>query len=311
MPLLYFMGRPLEVARRGISREQVQAAINVATSATQAAATLGVSRCAFHAAVERWGLPDSTFTGEDRARSIPITEAAHEVIDGLILSDAYLTKPRPKGFTSQFRLETTHEPYASFVAETLAGLGIQAKVWTRKPRLDHFTGTVRPSYVAMTIGSTEFMAERKRWYPDGTKIVPKDLRNTPAMWRMEHIGDGNLYVRGGSKALTLATNGFQLSEVEFLRDLLRQVGIHALIYRVYKEKANGQHTLRMFSYAPKFLEYIGQCPTEFFAYKWAHFEKMECTWCGVPCFPVLSNRWVRLCDQCHPGLKSRKKNITI
>lgn len=67
--------------------------------------------------------------------------------------------------------------------------------------------------------------QRKRWYPDGVKIVPRDIRMTPMVAAQWFCGDGT-----GAKNGTLRfyTNGFDGTDVDILVTHLRdELGIRA------------------------------------------------------------------------------------
>lgn len=59
------------------------------------------------------------------------------------------------------------------------------------------------------------------WYPNGIKIVNKNIKLTPLTILVWFLDDGSI-VRSGKNALTIkfATDGFAVSDVEFLADLL-------------------------------------------------------------------------------------------
>jgi hypothetical protein len=65
-----------------------------------------------------------------------------------------------------------------------------------------------------SLNYAEFVPERVRWYPNGIKAVPPDLRLTPVVLTHWFCGDG----RGGDQKGTLGfcTDGFSISDVDFL-----------------------------------------------------------------------------------------------
>lgn len=70
---------------------------------------------------------------------------------------------------------------------------------------------------------TEF---RNKWYPNGIKIVPKDIDLTPIVCAIWFCDDGSVIRYGKNKnrlRLQLATDGFQKEEVDFLAEKLSQI----------------------------------------------------------------------------------------
>jgi len=67
---------------------------------------------------------------------------------------------------------------------------------------------------------------RNRWYPNGIKIVPKDINLTPIVCAIWFCDDGSVVRYGKNKnrlRLQLSTDGFQKEEVEFLAEQLSQI----------------------------------------------------------------------------------------
>src|SRR6185369_10572698 len=78
-----------------------------------------------------------------------------------------------------------------------------------------------------TLNYAEFVREHARWYPNGRKIVPRDLHLSPVTLNHWFCGDG----RGGDAKGTLGfcTDGFSPEDVGFLVDHLRlDLGVEAL-----------------------------------------------------------------------------------
>ena len=81
--------------------------------------------------------------------------------------------------------------------------------------------------ILRSLNYAELVAERLRWYPQGVKVVPRDLRLTPTVLLHWFCGDG----RGGDRKGTLGfcADGFTLEDVDFLVTRLQEdLGITAL-----------------------------------------------------------------------------------
>lgn len=71
------------------------------------------------------------------------------------------------------------------------------------------------------------------WYPDGKKIVPKNISLTPTTLLHWHIGDGST----GKKQIFLYTQRFPKADVEFLSKLIeKEIGIETHVYKKYDKR---------------------------------------------------------------------------
>jgi hypothetical protein len=68
-----------------------------------------------------------------------------------------------------------------------------------------------------------FVELRNKWYPEGTKIVPQDLKLTPLMVAVWFFDDGSNDL--DTRVARFATNGFTRFDCEFLVDQLTSLSI--------------------------------------------------------------------------------------
>jgi len=110
----------------------------------------------------------------------------------------------------------------------------------------------------------------KQWYPNGKKIVPKNIELTPLTCRQWYIGDGSLgYEKNGKAHITLYTIGFIVSDVEWLKKQLIKLG-----FKATRQPSNNSIGISVSS-VKDFLEYIGDCPVEHYQYKWNYEKEMR------------------------------------
>lgn len=111
---------------------------------------------------------------------------------------------------------------------------------------------------------------RNKWYPNGIKTIPKDLKLTPITCLYWYLDDGCLDKHNGT--IILNTQGFLvknlkeiiLSQIEEILNCKNKVKIH-----MWKCGLNRKPIIRIpRRYTKKFLEYIGKCPVKEFEYKW-------------------------------------------
>jgi hypothetical protein len=99
-----------------------------------------------------------------------------------------------------------------------------------------------------------FTPYKRKWYPSGNKIIPKDLKLTPLICAIWFCDDGSIIrVSKTNCKLQLATDGFQKKEVEFLSSLLqKEIGGQ---FNVYPKEGN-YVIVAFHDTALKFIKYI-------------------------------------------------------
>ena len=112
----------------------------------------------------------------------------------------------------------------------------------------------------------EFLLFKKRWYPNGTKIVPKDIEFTPQTLANWHMGDGEYDPSTGRVAFSV--NSFTTSDVEFIVDSLSEIlGVSPKIYPVRSQ--NNQPKIKLSRNDSEiFIVYTHKFKVPCFNYKW-------------------------------------------
>lgn len=109
-----------------------------------------------------------------------------------------------------------------------------------------------------------FNEERKRWYPDGKKVIPKDFRFSPISLNIWYLGDGSRSgnAKNARRGILLCSDAFSKENLEeTIIMFLLKLGIECWVTKRNQVKISN-------SSAPKFLEYIGECPIGCYEYKW-------------------------------------------
>lgn len=165
----------------------------------------------------------------DRARpAFNWTDEMHEVVDGLLLGDGHLNRgslifSKSKGRTRGY----DQRQWVRAASQTLRQNGIRVKVYQRASRVREVAGRTvhsHPSLKLYTSVYSNFVAETARWYPQGTKAVPKDVRLTPRSLAWWFMADGSTAWWGRDKRapiknqvmLQLNTQAFSVSECDML-----------------------------------------------------------------------------------------------
>lgn len=193
-----------------------------------------------------------------RANHCNLSQKAIEWFNGELLGDGNLSSRSP--YSARFAYTSKYIEYAEYVRDTLESFGIeQSGIIRRKYHkdLDCYT------YHYRSLSYVELLPIRKKWYPNGKKIIPRDLELTPLTLRQEYIGDGLLYhAHNGRPNISLYTCGFNISDVEWLIKQLIE-----LEFKATRRPSDNSICISAYS-AKDFLNYIGECPVKCYQYKW-------------------------------------------
>jgi len=163
------------------------------------------------------------------------------VFDGLMLSDAYLSS---SGVSARMGLTCKFLSFAEASRENLPSIpwsGISKKVTN-----DLRTGKTYYGYRLRSRVSDFITAQFKRWYPDGKKIVPRDLELTDECIIWWYIGDGHLCrkkSRPNYRRVILSTDSFVDEDQDFLVEKLKDKLGDSSIYREGRKIAIGRDAM--------------------------------------------------------------------
>ena len=230
-------------------------------SISQIAEEMGISRTPMHNWFHKLNIPirsRAERTHLVEANHCNLSQEAREWIDGELLGDGCLCSR--SSYSARISYGSKYPEYIQYVLDTLKSFGIEQsgrikKYYNKKGNCYTYNYASR-AYV-------ELLPVRKRWYPEGKKIVPKDLELTPLILRQHYIGDGSLIHRKGKKPrIILATCSFPISDVEWLINKLNKLG-----FKATRQNFNNMISISTYS-TQEFLDYIGKCPVKCYQYKW-------------------------------------------
>ncbi len=214
--------------------------------------------------LERFGVCRRT-TGEGHhltsGRHCNLSPVSIEWVNGELLGDASLYLA--SSYSALFTYASKYLEYINYISDILKSFGIEGKIYER---YQYLKGTNCHSYAYRSLSYEELLSFYKEWYPENKKIVPKSIRLTPLTCCHWYIGDGTLECyKNGRPSIKLCTDGFLISDVEFLWQQLKDIGFKG---NIHKSGNNFRIYISVHS-VKKFLDYIGSCPVSCYQYKWA------------------------------------------
>jgi len=236
-------GRP----RKALPDREILRLYKDGQSEAQLARQFGTSRGSIHRRLVSMGITtrDAVEATALRTRkTFQVTEAFLELVDGLLLGDAWIEVDG----TSEGRLglEQTvrHEPWLDSVEQEFFRIGISVSRGYRKPRVGLLHGRTVKSKRSATLRTRKyrpFTEQRVRWYPDGGKHVPSDVRLSPRALAHWYWGDGATVNEG--YGMLFHTDGFAEEDVARLRSRIKTLYGWATTQR---ERRPGQFTIGIY-----------------------------------------------------------------
>lgn len=195
-----------------------------------------------------------------QANHCNLSQKAIEWINGELLGDGSLNCRSP--YSARFVYSSKYFEYAQYVSKTLRSFGIEQ---SRKILKRNYKKTNCYTYQYRSLSYVELLPIYKYWYPNGKKIIPRDIKLGSITLRQHYIGDGSLIHREGRKPyIVLATCGFMVPDVEWLVKQLIKIE-----FKATRQRAN--NIIYISAYSTKgFINYIGKCPVKCYQYKFEY-----------------------------------------
>jgi len=202
-----------------------------------------------------------------------------EILNGLMLGDGNLRKRKSGSIRLQMNMK--YKKFLEWLKEILENEGMK------------FVGDITSSTGKVGIGNsnkeyTSWHLHSKtyykglneiydKWYPNGKKVIPKDLELTPITILHWYLGDGSKHFTKQHRSLRFATLSFTEMECIYLRDKLRKLGFRVSVHRDSIKTYPNIVSLYSTSVLD-FFKYMGKCPKEIediYGYKWLTPEQKE------------------------------------
>lgn len=194
------------------------------------------------------------------------------VIDGCLLGDAWLFRYNKLSDISLPYFIKTNK-YYDHVCYDASQLYPESDVTSFISAYNNkCNGKVFTYYTFKTPVYSELMEFYNRWYDDGTRQPPSDLKidsTTLLHWFMD---DGSSYHRRRESkikqvTITLSCEGFKYDKIVMLNDIL--IRDTELPFKVTKCNSGcGRRITLTQLYSKQFFDFIGPCPVKSFEYKW-------------------------------------------
>jgi hypothetical protein len=198
------------------------------------------------------------------------SENQKNIITGLIMGDANI-KVQSNNGNNFLRMEMITPTYLYFLDQEFGSLSTGVSFGRNGDKRnesdtdigDNFSDT----YIFRTRSHPYFNKMRDKWYPDGEKVFPNDIRLTPNTLKHWYCNDGSLNRSGSSPTIRIAaTNEYGNSEKIYnifeKSDIITPSNIH--------KSDNGSKSFDIcfsVSDSDKLWKYMGN-PLPAFEYKW-------------------------------------------
>lgn len=189
--------------------------------------------------------------------SVVLCKNTIDFINGELLGDGCVFSNN--NFSAKYLHSSKYEEYLNWLLNELRNFNIKSNN-VKKDSKKQFK---KYYYRYSSYSYPELLLIRHKWYPNGKKIVPRDIELTPITCRQWYIGDG--YLNKKYNFIQLCTCGFNIQDIEFLVLQLNNLG-----FNCHRTNKNTIYIPR--KYIINFLNYIGPCPVECYKYKW----EIEC-----------------------------------
>lgn len=163
-------------------------------------------------------MSDSILVKDFHRPYIKMSEVELEALDGFLLGDGSIQQRSSR--SGRLALTVQYEEFGKYL---LSHFKRYNPVWRQRYIKSKRYLKTLSQWSGETKSNRYFLDQRKRWYPQGKKIVPENIRLTPLSLLLWYLGDGSYNVR--DNYIFLSTQGFAAENVEFLCLKLNELGV--------------------------------------------------------------------------------------
>lgn len=187
---------------------------------------------------------------------VDLSETALEFLDGYLLGDGHLER---SSCAARIAHTTSSKALLMWLVNKIESYGIMCPTGITSAEYMR-KGNPFTSYRAKSLSYGELKEVAGRFYPNGQRAIPRDLRITPFSMLVEYLGDGEMWNQKRSSAqIQLCTDSSPEEDVRWLAEQLQERGFSAKYYA-------SRNRVRINSCSvADFLDYIGPCPDRLIA----------------------------------------------
>lgn len=155
-------------------------------------------------------------------QALSFSDRQIEIINGSLLGDAHLTNPKYGNSMFVKNQCLRHKEYLEWTFNELVPFSKRHKDSDNSCKGKSYKRTC-----FSTVCDNLFSELRPKWYPEGIKVVPKDLKLTPLTIAVWFFDDGSNNLR--KRCARFATYSFIKEDCEFLKLRLEDFGINSFV----------------------------------------------------------------------------------
>jgi len=158
-----------------------------------------------------------------RHNNFILNENTISFIDGHLLGDGSLSKPKTVNSGCRYS-QLFSQKYNDWALMTQNKFNL-FNIDNNLSYYSTYDKRTQKTYYSVSLQThvyDEFLIFYKRWYPNGKKEIPKDLKINPQLMRVFYLDDG--YIRG-KKQIQFSTDSFSDESINFLIDKLKEINL--------------------------------------------------------------------------------------
>lgn len=168
------------------------------------------------------------------------SDSQKEIFDGIMISDGSLESPKALG--SRLTLGFKYKETLERIMQDLNNMEY-CPIY-EYDYIEKRNGNRIINFFTKTHTSSTLFTEYNRWYKDGIKIIPKDIKLTPLLCYWWYVMDG--YIIDGN--INLCTDSYNTNELLFLKELFQKINIFCNITCKKRLFFPKKETIKYFNY---------------------------------------------------------------
>jgi len=229
--------------------------------------------------LKKFNIPMRSYSERKRNANVNYLKLNMPVINGSLLGDAFITKQRIKNGSCGISKRNIHYNHLLYFASKILTKIPESRIFGPYESSTNLTPNGKPVYFLNTFKLPEIAELRNKWYPNGIKIIPKDIVLTKESLLHWFLDDGYSYFYKQRYKTTeykytrvfFCTNNFTKKDLEWLCVKLKnEFNLKFTLSKKGIRKDGTQSYLLKLSdtQVEEFFKLIGKCPVKELEYKW-------------------------------------------